>query len=116
MARRPLALGTTSSMSKNKLDLFFPTFRFFDLHPIRRKIIDIASLVHCLHTVNRRRMMTKKQIHCKDRPKLIIPSNKTLLLASHTQKIHPKIHSARGTYSTFGPIYLPHPKPGECGM
>ena len=26
-------------------------------------------------------------------------------LASHTQKFHPKSHSARGTYSTLGPIY-----------
>ncbi len=43
-------------------------FPFFELRPIRQKIVDIASPVHSLHTMNRRHMTTKKKISCKDRP------------------------------------------------
>ena len=43
-------------------------FPFFELRPIRQKIVDIASPVHSLHTMNRLHMTTKKKISCKDRP------------------------------------------------
>ena len=37
-------------------------FPFFELRPIRQKIVDIASPVHSLHTMNRRHMTTKKKL------------------------------------------------------
>ena len=64
-------LDFSSSTSKNKLrieDLFFfkktnpgRIFCFFELGATRRKIVDIASPVHRLHTVNRWRLTTKKK-------------------------------------------------------
>jgi hypothetical protein len=61
----------SSSTSKNKSridDLFFSKKKrgkdlsFFWVGATRRKIVDIASPVHRLHTVNRWRLTTKKQI------------------------------------------------------
>ena len=60
--------GIVDSKKKKKRNVggMFP---FFELRPIRQKIVDIASPVHSLHTKNRRHMTTKKKISCKDRPK-----------------------------------------------
>ena len=55
-------------------------FPFFELRPIRQKIVDIASPVHSLHTMNRRQKKKKKKISCKDRPKY--PCDQFLLSSS----------------------------------